>query len=81
MSKSLPEVEQRLALVSKHTRLKFDFASDITAFRQELEALVAKWRKRAECVRKATSVTDSRRAELTEFLNKISDLIGKEEQE
>ena len=81
MSKSLREIERRLALMSEHIGLKFDFADDITAFRQELEALVAKWRERTKYVRKATSVTDSRRRELTEFLNKISDLIGKEERD
>jgi hypothetical protein len=78
MSKSLREVERLLALAREHSGAKFGFAGDITAFCQELEELVAKWRKRAECNSKATSATDWLRLELTQFLNKISDLIGKE---
>lgn len=79
MSESLREMERRLALMREHG-LKLVYADYITVFRQELEELVAKWRKRAECTSKATDVPDGVRRQLTQFLNKISDLIGKAEQ-
>ena len=41
MSKSLREVERLLALAREHSGAKFGFAGDVTAFRQELEELVA----------------------------------------